>query len=260
MGCGGREELEQPWDGKSWMTDCWNAICERSITDIVLPGSHDSGTARLTREIANDDGGEKIRKLRRIFGTPITNSIAAKWSQCQPLTIAQQLELGVRYLDLRIGRDETKDLPHALRCCHGFFGEGLVGVFEQVRDFCAGVDCEFVVIDLCHLYLSLPSVGIEEAGGEEVGGEEDEAHRCLVDQLEGTLGHLLVPAKDWRRPISQLRANGRRVFVFYPHSNRRSIQSPSWSRDWQIEHKFVDSPWPQVPEVFAVVVAIIIIQ
>ena len=34
-----------------------HAIGGRKITDIVLPGSHDSATAALTRDVANDDGG-----------------------------------------------------------------------------------------------------------------------------------------------------------------------------------------------------------
>ena len=52
-------------DGKTWMAQLWQAICGRAITGVVLPGSHDSATAALSRDVANDYGGAKILQLRR---------------------------------------------------------------------------------------------------------------------------------------------------------------------------------------------------
>ena len=130
--------------------------------------------------------GFKIRGLRRIFGIRVTDAVAAPWCQCQCLSIMDQLELGVRYLDLRVGRDHTRPLPDALRCCHGFFGQAVVRVLEQVREFCSSNSSEFVVLDLRHLYLRLPE------GGEKQDELEEEAHACLVSQLDQLLGSLLV--------------------------------------------------------------------
>jgi hypothetical protein len=88
------------WNGSTWMARHWRTIGDRNITEIILPGrsiplisainhmlsnpvawhmcgscaskmtnairgSHDAATSSLTRDIANDEGGEKIRKLHR---------------------------------------------------------------------------------------------------------------------------------------------------------------------------------------------------
>lgn len=61
---------------KTWMHDM-PAIGGRALKDIVIPGSHDSGTYELQHTIDNNS------------------------SQCQEISILKQLEAGSRYLDLR---------------------------------------------------------------------------------------------------------------------------------------------------------------
>lgn len=55
------------------------------LTDISIPGTHDSGT--------------------KWIGT----AIAGAWTTTQDLTIPQQFEAGVRYIDIRLAYDSTKD-------------------------------------------------------------------------------------------------------------------------------------------------------
>jgi len=202
-------ERRGPWEGgKDWMARSWGELAQRAIVDVVLPGSHDSATSDLSRDVANDDGGAQIARLRRspaptvlfrrqtrptvfsdarlvsgrIFGAHLTDSVAYRWSACQPLSVPEQLELGVRYLDLRIGRDSSRELPASLRCCHGFFGERIERILQHVRDFCAENGREYVIVDICHLYLK-----------DEAGEGEDTAHRALLS--------VLVPIFKSRRAV-----------------------------------------------------------
>ena len=54
-----------------------SCIGDRPLKDIVIPGSHDAGTYVMQNSIDNNS------------------------SQCQEISILQQLEEGSRYLDLR---------------------------------------------------------------------------------------------------------------------------------------------------------------
>jgi len=62
----------------SWMQD--TAVENKTIFDLTIPGSHDSGAVCC----------------------PNTNSYFASWTICQRLSAKEQLEIGVRYFDLRL--------------------------------------------------------------------------------------------------------------------------------------------------------------
>jgi hypothetical protein len=82
-------------------------VAERDalLTEITIPGTHDSGTSGL-------------------------NSLTASW--CQSLTIEQQIEAGIRFLDIRLV-PEGNDF----RIWHGSLAEGETNVmFSQVIETC----------------------------------------------------------------------------------------------------------------------------
>ena len=68
-----------------WMAELDGSL---RLTDLVLPGTHDSAA--------------------RYVGLPF-------FSRCQDLSIAEQLEAGARYLDIRLGTEDSK-----LKLMHGF--------------------------------------------------------------------------------------------------------------------------------------------
>jgi len=104
------------WDGRHWMHQHWEAVKGKNITQIVLPGSHHSASSTLSGDTANDSEGAAIEQWRFLLGKSFVDHVAGKWSKCQTLDIVQQLESGVRYLDLRVGWDSSKFLPeHKLR-------------------------------------------------------------------------------------------------------------------------------------------------
>ena len=91
---------ENSLNGKNWMSGIPD---NRYIYEINLPGTHDSTTANSKNSTDN---------YVKIFGIPVFNS--GKYAKTQSLTLPQQLNAGVRYLDLRFSAKQGK-----LLLCHG---------------------------------------------------------------------------------------------------------------------------------------------
>lgn len=75
--------------GSNWMSGIDDNTL---ISDISIPGTHDSGSK-------------------------IVDSMTSTWAQCQSMSISQQLEAGVRYLDMRLEYDTT--VAGNIRVVHG---------------------------------------------------------------------------------------------------------------------------------------------
>jgi len=220
------QTMQPKWDGKTWMTRSWPKIKDKKITEIILPGTHNSATANLSRDIANDARGENIQRYRGIFGKRITDHIAEKWNKFQPLSLTHQLEAGVRYLELNVGVDVNKVASETtLRCCHGFFSDDIGSVARNVSDFCLSHSREFVILDFRCLYFQTRGDVHEES-----------THLIFIGELEQALGNLLVPSTLWHQTLSSLSATSSRVFVFYPLYKNSSF----WHREWMIPGDYVD--------------------
>ena len=214
------------WDGKTWMRRSWHNIKDKKITEIILPGTHNSATANLSRDVANDVRGGNIQRYRGIFGKRVTDHIAGKCNKFQPLSLTHQLEAGVRYLDLNVGVDVNKEAPETtLRCCHGFFSDTIDSVARNVSDFCITHSREFVILDFRCLHFQTRGDVHEEA-----------THLLLIGEIEKALGNLLVPSTLWHQTLSSLCATSSRVFVFYPLYKNSSF----WHREWMIPGDYVD--------------------
>lgn len=102
------------------MTDNEAALAHRTLHDVTLPGSHDSASFYLDRKIMPGSLPWPLNDIVQV-ATDIGVSTAdyiIKWSQSQTLDIAEQLNAGVRYFDLRAG----VALAHALH----WSGDGIL--------------------------------------------------------------------------------------------------------------------------------------
>lgn len=81
--------LPAPLNRLDWMGQLPPNLQQQLISNIVIPGTHDSGTAGLSL------GGRIIDTFRNI-------------SRCQDFDIATQLQMGIRFLDIRV----ATDTPH----------------------------------------------------------------------------------------------------------------------------------------------------
>ena len=97
---GSSDVISESLNGKNWMSGIPD---NRYIYEINLPGTHDSTTANSKNSTDN---------YVKIFGIPVFYS--GKYAKTQSLTLPQQLDAGVRYLDLRFSAKQGK-----LLLCHG---------------------------------------------------------------------------------------------------------------------------------------------
>lgn len=88
--------VQEPVSLSSWMEQMQSTIGNRPLNEIVMPGSHDAGTEGITKDSGICEWGDSASTAK------INPAIAASMSKSQSGTLAQQLDMGSRYLDLRL--------------------------------------------------------------------------------------------------------------------------------------------------------------
>eukprot|EP00803_Ostreobium_quekettii_P010134 evm.model.scf_531.8 EVM.evm.TU.scf_531.8 scf_531:58106-59242(+) len=122
-----------PCDYKEWMKGLMEAFPEfgsRRIHQMVLPSTHNSAANRVDR-----------RSLPSVLG--------GSYAICQDVGVGQQLDMGVRFLDIRVCND-TGD--GELWVSHTFPCQQLAPVLSEVRGFLEATSAEIVVLQLVKDY------------------------------------------------------------------------------------------------------------
>ena len=124
---------------ESWMGDLSASISGRTLHELRIPGSHNSGSDVLGSSVAPG-------KPQVYAAVPC---IIRGWSECQVECVLEQLRAGCRYIDLRTAAVKGK---LGLRIVHGLVGRTVLEVLEQVSTFLAASPQEVVVLDFQHFY------------------------------------------------------------------------------------------------------------
>ncbi|KAK6176073.1 hypothetical protein SNE40_014429 [Patella caerulea] len=130
----------------TWMSKLPEPISNLPLYYLAIPGSHNSFSADLdrTQDVSIDEPGA-IKFLGKIGG----KGIICNWGKCQTLSIKEQLEAGIRYLDLRICRNpKSKQLTFL----HGLYGRPVEELIANVQSFVEVFSKEVILIDVNHLY------------------------------------------------------------------------------------------------------------
>ncbi|KAJ7395462.1 PI-PLC X domain-containing protein 1 [Pitangus sulphuratus] len=85
-----------------WMSRLPEELWDVPLYNLALPGSHDTMTYCLDKRSAVSGNESKVVKFLNKCMPCIVRPIIMKWSTTQVLTVTEQLEAGVRYLDFRI--------------------------------------------------------------------------------------------------------------------------------------------------------------
>ncbi len=128
-----------PFSPSSWMTDLGDEIKDKTLLTIKLPGSHDSATAH---SYSTGVMGESADTAVQLAGV----GMASPWAEAQDRTISEQLNLGIRYLDLRVEKSAKAAAP-GYRIVHSvLFGE-VGSVLQEVADFISAHPKEIIILD-----------------------------------------------------------------------------------------------------------------
>lgn len=127
-----------------WMGSISDKIKDKSINQIFIPGTHDSGTYTISpKSLPAPD--HKYYFLNN-------NTYRAGWSRTQNTDITAQLNNGIRYFDLRLCGDSTT--IDSIYACHSLQGENLKNIITDVKTFLQqeGHKHEIIILDINHWY------------------------------------------------------------------------------------------------------------
>ncbi|KAL6757295.1 hypothetical protein V8C86DRAFT_1696477 [Haematococcus lacustris] len=115
------------------------------LSDLLLPGSHNSGAFGLA------PAQQQPSLACRLLATPPLRWVAAPWTLTQHADTAQQLNAGVRFLDVRVavGQAAQPQSTPQLLVAHTLCCGPVQQVFEQVADWLDHHSLEVVVMRIC---------------------------------------------------------------------------------------------------------------
>lgn len=183
-----------------WMQLNSRYLQNLTLPEIMIPGSHDSGSFYFHRE----------------------REPLSKYKYAQEETIFNQLVYGLRYFDLRIGYYRKTKAKYYIN--HNFLRtqHSVRSVLRQVHDFITATK-EIVILD----FHRFPH-----------GFKSDSIHRKLMDFIISTFQSELIPYKDSyeNATFSSLWEENKRVLVSYDSPVRDTYYSqylwPSIYRAW----------------------------
>ena len=118
------------------------------------------------------------------------------WSTCQDLTLTQQLELGVRYMDLRVA---PKPGSEDIYMVHALYGRTVAQCMTEINDFLNQHTKEIVLLDFNHFF---DMTAVE--------------HTVLISALMDIFGQKMCQLLDADSlTLENLWSSGLQVIVFY---------------------------------------------
>jgi len=150
---------------ETWMEAAYNRIGDKTLAQLCLPGTHDSGTYELFDIIA-PDATDVIRELwaNRMGEATGIGAFIKAMAVCQTKTFYEQLNAGIRYIDLRICVMPNQFGRPELYTCHTLRGNLLSVLMDDVRRFLDEHPKEVVVFKVG--FKSMSAAEIERAWGE----------------------------------------------------------------------------------------------
>lgn len=198
-----------------WMA----AYSDVSLSSLVLPGSHDSGAYHSAGIGISPDDSELS------WLPPSLVPVVENWGLAQTQSIGQQVQLGYRYIDIRLCADGD-----AVYTCHGVYMVPFNDIIGQLQTYLASADAtsEVIVLDINHLYAMTPS-----------------NHAAVVQQLRTCLGQWaadpsMFPAGVDSK-VGDFTSAGKHLIISY--ADDTTLQA---NPDLLWPQSIIDSPWPNL--------------
>lgn len=198
----------QGTDRANWMAEHAQHLAGKKLSELCLPGTHDSGAYDFTREVFVDRDLPGLRAAYQIveraklgnLPSDITDGYVKKlvkeWGKAQGRDIAGQLMDGMRWLDLRTLQFEGDFYQY-----HGFIAHKVSETLQAVTAFVDAHPGEVVLLYFSHFQKSMDVA----------------AHDRLAQLIRAVLGGRICPdlASAREKTIGTLVTEGHRVVVFY---------------------------------------------
>lgn len=200
----------------------FNIIAVAALSSIQVPVLYNATISPDQEALKPVENALKYVNLSATQATPALYGTTSVWARAQDVDILQQLNDGVRYLDLRVGAPGGANDLSQVRITHGLFGTTLNDVLGQVQKFYAqgNTSGEITILDfqdMNNLKNSDPQSGdfaISVADREKI-------QQQIVDKLWSLFGAKLAVPSNTITPAAtyrDFRSAGYNVIVLYPSS------------------------------------------
>jgi hypothetical protein len=185
----------------------------KPLIHLAIPGAHDCMTYTIKSNAEmSPDNNPTVVALLKVFGS-LGQRYMHKWCITQDMTIGEQLNSGMRYMDFRCA---TKPDDSNIYFCHGLYGDEVSDYLGMVNEFLDENRGEVVILDFQHFY----------------GFTKEHHNKLIHHHIKGTFHNKLCPYNgseigvtlDWMIKL------GYRAIVIY--------------RDKNIEDQKIAGLWP----------------
>jgi len=131
------------YDSSNWMGEFATYIVDKPLCEVSLPGTHDSGTYKYNAQMGASPDSDLTLGIQKALGGKgggllgnvsdfVLQQVFERLCQCQDRSVAQQLEDGVRYLDIRVACHAESQTYWT---CHGVYCVDMLEIAQQIDDF-----------------------------------------------------------------------------------------------------------------------------
>ncbi|XP_053168701.1 PI-PLC X domain-containing protein 2 [Hemicordylus capensis] len=132
-----------------WMASLSPALCALPLSNLAIPGSHDSFSYWVDEK--SPVGPDQVAAVKRLSKISLVRKLMKKWSVTQNLTFKEQLEGGIRYFDLRVS-SKPGEAGQEIYFIHGLFGIRVWDGLMEINTFLTQHPKEVVFLDFNHFY------------------------------------------------------------------------------------------------------------
>ncbi|XP_062940498.1 PI-PLC X domain-containing protein 1 isoform X1 [Cynocephalus volans] len=193
-----------------WMSGLCPQLWDVPLHHLSIPGSHDTMTYCLNKKspIAHEES--KLLQLLSKVVPCIIRPVVLKWSITQVLDVTEQLDAGVRYLDLRIAH-APEGSARNLHFVHMIYTTALVeDTLTEISEWLEKHPREVVLL-ACRNFQGLST----------------DLHEYLVTCIQNIFGDMLCPRGEVPT-LRQLWARSQQVIIFYEDEDTVSRHRELW--------------------------------
>ncbi len=228
---------------KKWMSELYeDYLADKPLKYIVIPGTHDSGTGTISDDNAVNSSDGKIPDIiaKILEKKSSTKKVSLKemipWTKTQDLSIMEQLEIGVRFFDLRVTVEEGDELYLS----HGLRGEKLSDAFDAIRDFCNNTDKDLVIIKI----KGFPDKKCKNSNPNELVANFFRKYSDLILQKSD----IKIPRNLPSMTMKNILETGKRIIVLFDVRAKKGqtgelMKATLDNSDWLFDGDILESPW-----------------
>ncbi len=195
----------------SWMESIYSSKSSTPLNEIIIPGTHDSGTYDIT----SSSDFEPDTPWFFLFAP----GVVAAFAKSQAHDIGQQLDNGVRYIDLRLDWHDND-----IWIVHSMYSDKLSNILDDVKSFAQSHSKEIIILDFNSLVDS---------------GHYDE----LDVMLQSKIGSLLIDNSSYSADssIGDLWNSGGNIIALMKKSAMADLNNDYWYRSDELESDWANS-------------------